>query len=54
MENRREQKERNRERVPNAATMDHLVASYDAQGSYVEPIIFISRHTGGYIYQARV
>ena len=33
-ENRREQKERKRKRVPNPATLDHSVASYDAQGSY--------------------
>ena len=39
-ENRSEQKERNWEWVPNPATLDHSVASYDAQGSYGEPIIF--------------
>ena len=35
---RREQKERNRERVPIQVTLDHLVASYDTQGSFGEPI----------------
>ena len=30
-------KERNRERFPNPAAMDHSVASYDAQGSFCEP-----------------
>ena len=35
MENGRQQKERNRERVPNRATLDHSVASYNAQGSQV-------------------
>ena len=29
-----EKKERNRERVPNLATLDHLVAFYDPLGSY--------------------
>ena len=40
MENRREQKERNREWVRNPSTLDHSVASYDAQGSDIEPILF--------------
>ena len=31
--------ERNRERAPKLATLDHLVASYDAQGSYGGPIL---------------
>ena len=47
-ENRIYQKERNRERVSNPAT---LVDSYDSQGSYGEPIIFTTRPTGDiYIY----
>ena len=47
-ENKREQKERNRERFPNPANLAHSVVSYDAQGSYGEPIIFTpSRPTGG-------
>ena len=36
MENRREQKETKIERIPNPATPDHSVASYDTQGSYGE------------------
>ena len=32
--------ERNSQRVPNPATLEHSVASYDAQGSYGEPIRF--------------
>ena len=32
-----EQKENNRERVPNPAELDHLVTSYDLHGSYVGP-----------------
>ena len=39
-ENRREEKERNRERDPNPATLDHSVTSYDAQGSFSKPILF--------------
>ena len=39
-ENRREQKEGNRERFPNPVTLDPSVASYDAHGSYDEPILF--------------
>ena len=55
MEKRREQKERKRERVSNPATLDHLVASYDTQGSYGEPILFTPGPKGGkkkkkYIY----
>ena len=49
----KKEKERNREQVPNPATLDYSVASYDAQGSYGEPILFTSppRPTGGhYIY----
>ena len=38
----KKEKERNKERVPNPATQDHSVASYDAQGSYGEPILFTS------------
>ena len=37
--------------VPNPATLDHSVASYDAQGSYGEPIHFNPPpSTQGYIY----
>ena len=46
MENRKEQKERNREWVPNPATLDHLAVSYDPHGSYGRPIL---KHRG-YIY----
>ena len=46
MESRREQKERNMERVHNPATLDHLVTSFDMQGSYSEPILF-AQPTGG-------
>ena len=55
-ENRREQKERNREQVPNSATLDHSVASYDAQGSYGEPILFTSpAHRGnGLVYKSKL
>ena len=35
---KKEQKERNRERAPNPITLDHLAASYDSHGSYVDPI----------------
>ena len=42
LENRREQKERSREQVPSPATLEHSVASYDAQGLYSEPILFTS------------
>ena len=31
---KKDDKERNRERVRNPATLDHLVASYDPHGSY--------------------
>ena len=30
---------RNREQVPNPATLDHLVTSYDLYGSYGGPIL---------------
>ena len=40
MENIREQKGGNREQVPNPATLDHSVTSYDMQGSYGEAILF--------------
>ena len=33
-------RKKNRERVPNQATLDHSVTSYDVQGSYGEPICF--------------
>ena len=44
-----EKEERNKERVPSPATLDHLVTSYDAQGSYCERIPFNPppRFTGG-------
>ena len=45
-EKRRLQKERNREWVPNPATLDHSVTSYDKQGSYGEPFLFVPG-TGG-------
>ena len=32
---------------PNPGTLEHSVASYDAQGPYDEPIIFISGPHGG-------
>ena len=50
MENRREQKERNGERVPNPATLDNSVASYDVQGSYGEPVLVTPPAHRGYIY----
>ena len=34
MENRRDQNERNRKQVPNPATLDLSVTSYDSHGSY--------------------
>ena len=34
-----EKKERNKERDPNPATLDHSVVSYDPQGSHGEPIV---------------
>ena len=47
----KKERERNRERVPNPSTQDHSVASYDAQESYGEPILFTSpAHRGIYIY----
>ena len=36
---KQKRRKRNRERVPNPAILDHSVASYDAQGSYGEPIL---------------
>ena len=35
---RREKKERKRERVPNPATLDHSVTSYNVRGLYGEPL----------------
>ena len=35
----KEEKKKNRERFPNPATLDHLIASYDPQESYSEPIL---------------
>ena len=32
---------RNGEQVPNPTTLDHSVVSYNAQGSYSEPILFL-------------
>ena len=43
--------ERNGERVPNPATLDHLVASYDVQGSYGKPIRFIHMGYLTFYYQ---
>ena len=37
-ENKREQNERNREQIPNQASLDPLVTSYDPQGLYSLPI----------------
>ena len=48
-ENRREQKERNRELVPNPATPDHSVASYDTHGSHGEPNLLTPYHYPPYI-----
>ena len=45
----REQKERNREQVPNPATQDHSVTSYDVQGSYGETSFYPPAHRGVYI-----
>ena len=42
MENRREQKEKNRERFHNPATLDHSVVSYETQELYSEPIILFT------------
>ena len=36
----KKEKKRNRERVPNPATPDHMVDSYDPHGSYGLPILF--------------
>ena len=41
-EKRRENKERNREQVPNPATLDPLITSYDLQGTYGEHILVTS------------
>ena len=47
---KQEGKRKNREWVPKPATQDHSVASYDAQRSYGEPILFTSPAHRGYIY----
>ena len=39
-EEQKKEKQRNREWVLNPATLDQSVVSYDAQGSYGEPINF--------------
>ena len=36
---KKEQKDKNRKRNPNTATLDQVVGSYDPQGSYGEPIL---------------
>ena len=41
-EKRRENKERNRERLSSPATLNPSVPSYDSQGLYGEPILFTS------------
>ena len=38
---KKEKKERNRERVPNPATLDNSVAFYDPYASYGGPILLI-------------
>ena len=45
---KREQKERNREQIPNPASLGHLVAFYDVQGSNGKPILSTpTQPTGG-------
>ena len=52
MENRNEQKDRSRERVPNPTTLDPSVISYDSQGSYDEPILPHPMPHRGVIYNS--
>ena len=37
---KQKKRKRNREWVPNPATLDHSFTSYDVQGSYGEPMLF--------------